>query len=445
MHPAVTLRHCHAVTHQDSRHGVSSRALDNVTHAIAGALTAEVLVHVRRRLDPGANSAPSATTFERAAWAVSMIAQNLPDADSLYTGITGGVLGYLLHHRGHTHTVALAPVIALLSYAIVAGWARLRRHELTVTDRRWLAGIALLGPFGHVALDASNEYGVHPFWPFDSGWLYGDTIFIVEPLFWALAIPPLFAATVSRGGRVVWGALLALGLALTWSVGLVPWPSAVATTVLALASIVVARRASPAMRATFALLSSLVVVAVFAAASAAASTNVRRALAEAHPEWETIDVSRSPLPATPLCWQVVVVQRSRDGERWALRNAEVSAWPSLVSAASCMRGPLVTTARLAAGDVREQGVVVRGSLETPVAELRERSKRCDVAAYLRWSRAPFFASIVAGDGAFVTGDLRYDRSPDIEFAELRMPAVVEQCPRWVPPWRPPRSDLLAPP
>lgn len=420
-------------------------ALDNVTHAIAGALTAEILVHVRRRIEGGGAPAPSAPAFERAAWAVSMLAQNLPDADALYTGMTGGALGYLLHHRGHTHTVALAPVVALVAYALVAGWVRLRKHALTVADRRWLAGIALLGPFGHIALDFSNEYGVHPFWPFDSGWSYGDTIFIVEPLFWAVAVPALFAATIWKPGRVVWAALLVLGLASTWAVGFVPWPSAVAATALAAIAVVVARRASPAMSAVVALVGSLALVAMFATASAAAASSVRRALDDKHPDWETVDVSRSPLPATPLCWQAVVVQRSRDGQRYALRTAEVSAWPALVSASSCVRGPLVTTARLAPGDVRERDVLVTGSLERPLADVRELARRCDVAAYLRWSRAPFFEPIVTGDGAFVAGDLRYDRAPDIEFAETRLPRVVEQCPRWVPPWRPPRSDLLGPP
>ena len=418
-------------------------ALDNVTHAIAGALTAELLIHARRRLS--GDKARTEPSFERAAWAVSMLAQNLPDADSLYTGVTGGVLGYLLHHRGHTHTIALAPVVALVAYALVAAWARLGRHALTAVDRRWLAAIALLGPFAHMALDASNEYGVHPFWPFDSGWFYGDTIFIIEPLFWAAAIPALFAATAWLAGRVVWGALLALGVALTWGVGFVPWPSAVATTALAVVAVVVARRATPVARVTFAFVSSLVVMAVFACASAAASTNVRAALAEKHPDWETLDVSRSPLPATPLCWQVVVVQRSRDGLRYALRRAEVSAWPAVVTASACERGPVVTTALLAPGDVRDRAVVVTGQLDIPLADLREHAKRCDVAAYLRWSRAPFFAPILDGDGDFVAGDLRYDRSPDIEFAEARLPRTVERCPRAIPPWRAPRSELLAPP
>jgi inner membrane protein len=412
--------------------------LDNVTHAIAGAITAEVVIQLRRRTLRGA-AAPADPAFEPAAWAVSMIAHNLPDADSLYTRITGGVLGYLLHHRGHTHTLALAPLIALLSYGLVVGWARLRGNALGRGDRGCLALLALLGPVGHIVLDASNEYGVHPFWPFDDGWIYGDTIFIVEPLFWCCSIPVLFAATVWRTGRVLWGALLAFVLGLAWLISLVPWYSALAATLIALASAVVARRASPMARAAFALGGSLALVALFAACSATANTNVRAALARSHAEWDTLDVSRSPLPATPLCWHTVVVQRSRDGERYALRTAEVSAWPAVVSAGACARTTtMTTTAPLHPGDLRERDVIVTGQLEAPLGELRERAKRCDASAYLRWSRAPFFAPSSEG---FVAGDLRYDRSPDLEFAELQMPRDIAQCPRFVPPW-PPRADLL---
>lgn len=418
--------------------------MDNVTHAIAGAVTAEVLIQLRRRLGRDAKAAP-APVFEGAAWAVSILAHNLPDADALYTPITGGVLGYLLHHRGHTHTFALAPFIALLAYALVLGWLRVRRRQaLAIGDRAWLAIVALLGPLGHIALDASNEYGVHPFWPVDDGWRYGDTIFIIEPLFWACALPILFVATSSAIGRWVWAGLLLLGVGLTWGVDLVPWSSALVTTLLAATAIAVALRASSFARAAFALVGCLAIFAVFAIGSATASSNLRASLARARPEWETLDVSRSPVPATPWCWQAVAVQRSHDGLRYALRAAEVSAWPSLISAAACARAPHATTAPLVPGDVREPSVVVAGSLETPLTELRARAQRCDVHAYLRWSRAPFFAPVAGTGGDFVVGDLRYDRSPDLDFAELRLSRDVEHCPRFVPPWRPPRTDLLGP-
>jgi inner membrane protein len=43
---------------------------------------------------------------------------------------------------------------------------------------------------------------------------------------------------------------------------------------------------------------------------------------------------------------------------------------------------------------------------------------------------------------WLIGDLRYDREPDLGFAELALPDELPQCPRNVPPWMPPRSDVL---
>ena len=38
-------------------------------------------------------------------YAAGIVAANLPDLDLFYTAVTPAPLGYLLHHRGHTHTL----------------------------------------------------------------------------------------------------------------------------------------------------------------------------------------------------------------------------------------------------------------------------------------------------------------------------------------------------
>ncbi len=54
------------------------------------------------------------TAFIRA----GIVAANAPDVDLLYTGITEAPLGYLLHHRGHSHTL---PGLVALGLVIWAG------------------------------------------------------------------------------------------------------------------------------------------------------------------------------------------------------------------------------------------------------------------------------------------------------------------------------------
>jgi hypothetical protein len=58
---------------------------------------------------------------------------------------------------------------------------------------------------------------------------------------------------------------------------------------------------------------------------------------------------------------------------------------------------------------------------------------------MRFIRVPWMASI---GNATVLGDLRYDREQALGFAEIELYDPPVACPRWVPPWRPPRADLL---
>jgi ribosomal protein L28 len=68
---------------------------------------------------------------------VSILANNAPDLDIVYIGITGGKLGYLLHHRGHTHTLVatlvLVPICGKVSMGGFnpqsSGMNRVRAHR----------------------------------------------------------------------------------------------------------------------------------------------------------------------------------------------------------------------------------------------------------------------------------------------------------------------------
>jgi len=42
---------------------------------------------------------------------------------------------------------------------------------------------------------------------------------------------------------------------------------------------------------------------------------------------------------------------------------------------------------------------------------------------------------------WIIGDLRYDREPELGFAELELKRISSVCPPSAP-WLPPRSDLL---
>jgi hypothetical protein len=66
---------------------------------------------------------------------------------------------------------------------------------------------------------------------------------------------------------------------------------------------------------------------------------------------------------------------------------------------------------------------------------------CRFGALLRFARAPYVSSTIAGTR--YAGDLRYDRSPGPDFSDVRLrDAPDAPCPRWVPDWSMPRADLF---
>ncbi|MEQ9320123.1 MAG: metal-dependent hydrolase, partial [Polyangiaceae bacterium] len=259
--------------------------MDNVTHALAGMLLAEVVVQHRQRRDE------PAPTWGRWAHVVSVVANNLPDLDIVYIGITGGKLGYLAHHRGHTHTI----LFAIVQAALVVGALRLFRRRLpdwSERDWRWMAAIAAVGPLLHLAMDAGNTYGVHPFWPIDNGWHYGDRMFIVEPLLWAGVAPVLALSVSSRAAKIGLGLVALVGVALTWLVGFVPSSSAAVVTLVTILAGILAWRATPPRRVALAVGAALAVYAMFIGVGARVRQLV---LAFDRPGERLVDAAISPL------------------------------------------------------------------------------------------------------------------------------------------------------
>jgi inner membrane protein len=177
--------------------------LDNLTHSLVGAALAQAA------LPAGAADPP-----RRLFLAAGIIAANLPDADLLYVGITPPPLGYLLHHRGHTHTVVgLVAQAALMAVPLLLVPA-VRRRLAGARARLW--GLIAAGLATHLLLDAGNSYGVHPFHPFDSRWYCGDAVFILEPWLWVLlAVPLVWNAGSPLSRAALFAAITVLPLLMT--------------------------------------------------------------------------------------------------------------------------------------------------------------------------------------------------------------------------------------
>jgi inner membrane protein len=288
-------------------------------------------------------------------------------------------------------------------------------------------------------MDYCNNYGVHPFWPVTQRWFYGDGVFIVEPWFWMTTIPVLIVAARTRGVKIALGVLLALAFALGIITRAVPAVLLVALAVWAGGFSLLLRRLPKTLTAATGAVACLGITAVLFTTSAVAERELDATLRELFPSAATHDVIVTPLPANPMCWTALAVQT--EGTRYVVRRSVVALWPSVWTASECPRGleGHPTAPFVEVPGPSSDRVAWRGQFAADVRELRDRFERdCVTQAFLRFARAPFW--IPDGPG-LVLGDLRYDREPARGFAEIGS-GDTAGCPENVPPWEPPRRDLL---
>jgi inner membrane protein len=404
--------------------------LDNVTHALAGMLLAEAVLVARGE---------TRQRVRAAAYWVSALANNLPDIDIVYTWITGPKpLGSLLHHRGHTHTLLVALPAAWLLGLAVWHWLSRRKSDAGPPERRLVLGLALAGVVLHLSMDFGNNYGVHPFWPLSGKWFYGDSIFIVEPLWWALTIPFIATRVERRWSRLGLWVLLSALLLVCWFVPFVSMLTRLSLLAVTALSWGLARSVARRLCTGVLVGAALAVPLVFALASARAKAALREATQAAFPALTLLDISTSPLPSNPACWEGLVA--GEQGGLYRVLRATVALGP--VAASDCNAGadvepsaPVTPLSRASHGGVRW-----RTEYSADIATLsRERQDDCRFRAMLRFSRLPYLAQSRQS-----AGDLRYDRAPGLDFSDVPLPKGSRACPRWVPSWSEPRADLFEP-
>lgn len=435
--------------------------MDNITHTLAGLLLANAIVHYRFARIPGL-AADVRTDFALTAAVTGVIGANLPDADVPWHWVLQGLgiyddLQLLLHHRGWTHTF----LGAAIWIPLLAGTALLRRRWQSrrsgsrpdiAGERRSLVLLSALAVLSHILLDFTNDYGVHPLSPFSNRWFHGDTVFIIEPWLWAVAVPALLRSTVSRAVRIGLGAVLIMGAVLSWIAPQMSFAATVAAAFGVVAMLVLMPRLSLG-RATAAGIGGWILATLcFAAGTGAVRARVlasapvdgaNRDVAQAH--YRRFDVIVSPSPSNPFCARAITVDAN--DTHYRLTTAWVAAAPALISAAWCERAAHTDTASGAYHIPMQRAVapVAPGikwgwSWTAPKAEFASlMSGQCQVAAWARFARAPFW--VLTGIDSVTVGDLRYDRDRGMRVSRFTFPRHPERCPGTVPPWARPRNDI----
>lgn len=138
--------------------------MDNLTHSLTGLMLSQA----------GLNRwYPRATL-------VLVLAANVPDIDIL--AIARGPLYYFEQHRGITHSVAAAPVMAMLPVLVACAIGR--------TMRGWAVawGLSIIGVASHLLIDWTNTYGIRLLMPFSSQWFHLDLINLFDLIVWAVLL-----------------------------------------------------------------------------------------------------------------------------------------------------------------------------------------------------------------------------------------------------------------
>ncbi|WP_395402402.1 metal-dependent hydrolase [Pseudoduganella sp. UC29_106] len=397
--------------------------MDNITHTFVGLGVGEL---IQRSLLPEASNARHQTRH-RLLLTACALASNFPDLDLVLTHQLPPPLGYLLHHRGHTHTLLyLLPQAMLLLAVLWALWPNARmllRESRPARTGLFLATAA--GLLLHITMDFLNSYGVHPFYPFEPDWYYGDMVFIVEPVFWVAFGVPLALSIHSRARWVLVAGLFA-ALAYFAMHGFLNWGSFEALAALG-GAIAVLRIMHMHSRRALALALAICVafVGVQFAASQAGRAQLTRHLATLDPSSRVVDIAMTAFPAQPLCWSYASVEANEAAATYRLRRGTISIAPGWLPVEGC---PPALQSR-GGGESHWEG---------SLATLRELAAgNCELNAWLRFARIPQVDREVASDQRFAA-------TPRGNFTTLEMADPGKRaCPQGVPQWGMPRADLLA--
>jgi inner membrane protein len=416
--------------------------MDNLTHSVVG-LGVGALID---RSLPAEPDQDRGRVRSRMLLIIGCLASNFPDLDLVLTPLLDAPLGYLLHHRGHTHTLVAAFAEAALLLALVwLLWPAARRllHH-SAAARRGALLAAGAGLMLHLGMDGLNVYGVHPFWPFDPNWYYGDLVFIVEPVFWIGFGVPLAALVRRPALRRLWLAVIALvplGAAL---LGFLQWGSLAGLLALGLLLAWIQRRndehhgESRSQRGRIALTAGLAASLAFVGLQAIALHQARSIVAAELRRIDAgerlLDTALSAYPANPLCWSFVTVARTGEGDAGTvhLRRGMLSIAPALTPVSHC-------PTRIAGPALEDAPPRIAWQLEDrqPIAALRALATNdCRVNVWMRFSRAPSLA-----DG--VATDLRWGEPGSRNFSTMDYGQDAgKPCPHPVPDWGYPRAELL---
>lgn len=406
--------------------------MDNLTHSLAGLSVGE-LIH---RSLPKDGPEEEIKLRRRMIVFSSLAANNFPDLDIILNPLLPAPINYLLLHRGHTHTLIYAPLQALIVFALI-WFLRPAMRDLLKKDASARLGLGMalgMGFLLHFTFDYFNSYGIHPFYPFDSRWFYGDMVFIIEPVLWVILGSVYFFGLENKWAKWI-GLFTLFGLPLYFTLAGFLFPSFYAFLLLIGGMLIglevwrKGRRRSVA----FSLFMGLVFVFTQSLLSKYSKEKVSQIILQDHPEHQILDVAITPFPANPFCWSFHALSTDQTKSAYFLQVGMIAPFSDVVDVKDCPTKLNGNHVQKFSGEVAWYE-----AYEGSVAELRRLAREnCYVSAWLQFARMPLIDGDQMVDVRFSRGGVRHNFTT-LNYREL----AQKECPGWLPGWVPPREDLL---
>jgi inner membrane protein len=144
--------------------------MDNLTHTFTGVALSHTGLNRKTRF----------------ATLALVLASNAPDAD-IVTRIRSSA-AYFEYHRGITHSLVGASVLAVILAALIYFPGRRARPKASAppVSAKWLFFLCWIGVGGHLLLDYTNAYGVRLLLPFSGHWYAWDVMPILDLILWLI-------------------------------------------------------------------------------------------------------------------------------------------------------------------------------------------------------------------------------------------------------------------
>lgn len=399
--------------------------MDNFTHSLVGGLIAEVAYSKASQK----NSNKKVRLFLHGC---SFFANNFPDSDLIMQLYDPTLLGYMLNHRGYTHTLIglLFQFFILFSFSLL--FQRWKGKGLDFQLTKISGAVIFAGLIVHLLLDYTNPYGVHPFWPWQGAWYYGDFAYIISPILWVLGVVFLYPVLVGSKWLYFLLVMPLVACIALYKVQAMTVYDVAFTLLLYLVLFLLVRKSS------FRSLSwlGLALIGIYLLSLSQISSHVKKRIRDevgSINSYNILDISVVNMPTNVRCWPFLSVQE--DNHKLIIQAGVLSLWGQVGECIhwSSERGVKLDSSNYPSKDYLKW----EGQFELSINDFQQAVKKdCRLDAWTKFARIPHYDSTT-----HIYNDLRFALKLADNFSTLDVQSN-EACPPHVPNWQAPLNSLL---